>query len=146
MRAISTALGAAMLLIQWSGWLRGYPPALRLAGWLAGRASHRLPGDRARRPFRQATQTAVVIAPLVVLPVLASSSPPDPAWIDGIYDDADHDDVVVLATSVTGDAGAGLAVDMKPALLPIGEVNCASERPALASPAPTTRSRAPPAD
>ena len=32
-------------------------------------------------------------------PSLAYASPPDPSWIPGIYDDADFDDVVGLATS-----------------------------------------------
>ena len=27
---------------------------------------------------------------------LAHASPPDPTWIAGIYDDADHDDVILL--------------------------------------------------
>jgi len=37
---------------------------------------------------------------LVVLTPLAYASPPDPAWISGFFDDGDHDDVVVLVTSV----------------------------------------------
>ena len=51
---------------------------------------------------------------------LAEASPPDPLWIAGIYDDADHDDVVALATSV--------AATLRPAV-------CAGERPSTVSPA-----------
>jgi len=32
---------------------------------------------------------------------LAYASPPDPTWIDGIYDDDDGDDVIVSLTSAT---------------------------------------------
>jgi len=35
-------------------------------------------------------------------PALASASPTDPLHVPGIYDDADHDDVVVATLSVTG--------------------------------------------
>ena len=41
-----------------------------------------------------------VVASLVVVLVagvgLAHASPPDPTWIAGLYDDADHDDVILL--------------------------------------------------
>ena len=37
-----------------------------------------------------------VIPPLMAL---AHASPPDPSWIDGIYDDADLDGVLALVTS-----------------------------------------------
>jgi hypothetical protein len=42
---------------------------------------------------------------------LAHASPPDPTWIQGIYDDADADDVVTRIDSGTGQtppAGPGL--------------------------------------
>src|SRR5262249_48031686 len=29
---------------------------------------------------------------------LAHATPPDPTWISGMYDDADYDDVILLAT------------------------------------------------
>jgi hypothetical protein len=41
---------------------------------------------------------------LVLLVPLAHATPPDPLWIPGIYDDADHDDVVGLLTD-TGQVG-----------------------------------------
>ena len=36
------------------------------------------------------------------LPVLAYASPPDPSWGHGIYDDADHDDIVCLIIASSG--------------------------------------------
>jgi hypothetical protein len=36
----------------------------------------------------------------VVLTPIAWSSPPDPTWISGMYDDADFDDVVTYLTSL----------------------------------------------
>ena len=39
---------------------------------------------------------------LIALVPLADCSPPDPVWIAGIYDAADSDDAVVVATSLDG--------------------------------------------
>ena len=36
------------------------------------------------------------------LRALASASPPDPLWLPGVYDDADHDDVVLAALALVG--------------------------------------------
>jgi len=44
----------------------------------------------------------VLIALLSILPALAEASPPDQAWLAGLYDDADYDDVVRLLTSADG--------------------------------------------
>src|SRR5215468_12517977 len=41
------------------------------------------------------TLLAVVLV-LILLPVIAFASPPDPSWIAGIYDGADGDDIVML--------------------------------------------------
>jgi hypothetical protein len=43
---------------------------------------------------------AIVTRALATLPGLAYASPPDETWIRGLYDSADSDDVVLLATSV----------------------------------------------
>ena len=39
-----------------------------------------------------------LVLPLLIAAVvpLAASSPPDPTWIAGVYDEADYDDVVAL--------------------------------------------------
>ena len=42
--------------------------------------------------------TFVLLACLVGLLALAYASPPDPLWLPGIYDGADHDDEVALLT------------------------------------------------
>jgi|SRR5499426_2065673 len=53
----------------------------------------------ARWPSRlKSLGTFVLLACLVGLSALAHASPPDPVWIPGIYDGADHDDEVALLT------------------------------------------------
>jgi hypothetical protein len=55
--------------------------------------------------------TAWLLIPLVGLTPLAYASPPDQTWIGGFYDDADYDDVVLLAMSL-----AVALADLTPAL------------------------------
>ena len=43
----------------------------------------------------------VLIATLAVLTPAAFASPPDPTWIAGLYDNGDHDDVILLVTSTS---------------------------------------------
>jgi hypothetical protein len=43
----------------------------------------------------------VLIATLVALTPAAFASPPDPTWIAGLYDNGDHDDVILLVTSTS---------------------------------------------
>lgn len=57
----------------------------------------------------------------VAIAVVGYASPIDPSWIPGYYDDADHDDVVILVTESLGlssSPGAALApmpsVDLQP--------------------------------
>jgi len=40
---------------------------------------------------------ALLVVALAGLLPLAYASPPDPSWIEGFWDGADHDDVVLLA-------------------------------------------------
>jgi hypothetical protein len=47
-----------------------------------------------------------LIAILTILVPLAHSDPPDPTWFPGVWDDADYDDVVTLATSSSSIADA----------------------------------------
>jgi hypothetical protein len=56
------------------------------------------------RPFRGVGPAAralllVDLSLLVVLVLLAHAAPPDPSWLAGIYDEADHDDIVGILTS-----------------------------------------------
>lgn len=84
----------------------------------------------------------LLLAP-VALPGLAHASPPDPTWIQGIYDDDDGDSVVTLIASGTGHAPEAVptALPFFAALLliPVPE---RTPLPRWASAAP---SRAPPA-
>jgi len=41
----------------------------------------------------------VLLVAITALTPLAFASPPDPSWVQGIYDDADFDDVVVFIAS-----------------------------------------------
>ena len=59
-----------------------------------------MPGIR-RRTLQQQS-ALVLITALAFLTPAALASPADPTWIPGIYDDGDYDDVVLLATSLSG--------------------------------------------
>ena len=57
---------------------------------------------------------ALLLLPLVGgLTALAYASPPDPAWIEGIYDDGDSDDVIVMITSAAAATAPVLLVDLR---------------------------------
>jgi len=66
---------------------------------------------RSRRSFL----ALLLLVPLVWLTPLAYASPPDQTWIGGFYDDADYDDVVLLAMSLAlalGDIAPALAASL----------------------------------
>jgi hypothetical protein len=72
---------------------------------------------RPRPDTRRSFLALLLLVALVWLTPLAYASPPDQTWIGGFYDDADYDDVVLLAMSLAlalGDlapaAAAGLIV------------------------------------
>jgi hypothetical protein len=44
----------------------------------------------------------LLLLAVTALVPLAYATPPDPTWIGGFWDDADHDDVIVLITSGVG--------------------------------------------
>jgi hypothetical protein len=52
-------------------------------------------------PLRRSILLFVVVA-MLSLAVLAYASPPDPAWISGLWDNGDYDDIILLATSGVG--------------------------------------------
>ena len=67
-----------------------------------------------RRPeMLRRVLTFALLVPLTWLTPLAYASPPDQTWIGGFYDDADYDDVVLLALSL-----AVALADTAPALDP----------------------------
>jgi hypothetical protein len=49
---------------------------------------------------------------LFVLWPFAYASPIDPTWIDGFWDDGDHDDVVILVTSMATAADMNLVAGL----------------------------------
>lgn len=55
------------------------------------------PNARAQRPLRLIAVLLTVA--LATLTPLAHGSPPDPTWIAGLYDDADHDDAILAVTA-----------------------------------------------
>jgi len=63
-------------------------------------------------PWRS-TVIGVLIATIVVLVPLAHADPPDPSWPGGLWDGADYDDVVVLATTVVGATEGGPPYDAR---------------------------------
>jgi hypothetical protein len=64
--------------------------------------------------------TVLLLVPLVWLTPLALASPPDQTWIGGFYDDADYDDVVLLALSLAlALADTAPVLDARPFVLTI---------------------------
>ena len=64
------------------------------------------------RANRQALVVLVVGLLLSLVP-LAHSSPPDPTWMPGVWDNGDYDDIVTLVTSGSGliDAAVDSEID-----------------------------------
>jgi hypothetical protein len=60
-----------------------------------------------------------VVSATAVLPAVAYSSPPDPSWILGIYDDGDFDNVVDMITSATGHVAPVLPAAPRPLQLSV---------------------------
>jgi hypothetical protein len=85
---------------------------------------------------------ALVFALGALIP-LAYASPPDPTWIAGIYDDADHDDVVTLIVGYTGTRSPAEA-HVRPSLLTRASCPDGDEPIVSAAPLSSGRVRAPP--
>jgi hypothetical protein len=77
------------------------------------------------------------------LRALAAASPPDPLWLPGVYDDADHDDAILAVLSLDGSRDDTPATLGPPARLVEG---LRAIRPIAPRPLPPTfqESRAPP--
>jgi hypothetical protein len=72
------------------------------------------PGPSVARLWR----IVFVVMGLALIPVIAAASPPDPAWIGGIYDAADGDEIVTLIDDQAGGTGVeGYAIG-RPLQLP----------------------------
>lgn len=86
----------------------------------------------------------LVLLTLVGLTPLGYASPPDPSWVQGIYDDADYDDVVVMVTSAVAVNAPILLVDLSQTLPPVGLVSQFADDPVAAHPISPLQPRAPP--
>jgi hypothetical protein len=94
--------------------------------------------------------TRVALALLLLLAIggltpLAYASPPDPAWIRGIYDDADYDDVVDLVTSAAAATAPVLLVDLRQIPSLVGPAPQLADDPVPTYSLSSLQSRAPPA-
>src|SRR5262245_43676982 len=60
--------------------------------------------------------SGLLLMALIALRPAAHASPIDPTWIDGFWDDGDHDTVVILITSMVSAADTNLVVALVPLL------------------------------
>ncbi len=86
----------------------------------------------------------LLLAP-VALPGLAHASPPDPAWIQGVYDDGDGDDIVTLTASGPGSLPAFASTDLRFIARLVARLTPTPERMPLALWTAAASPRAPPA-
>ena len=150
MRPIWLAMTVLLLWVQWSPFLRGCLLVPAGSSWKTGRPWPRslsLIGSRARAVIPAVSRVLLVALLLAVpaaLPALAYATPPDPSWINGMYDDADYDDVVVLVTSGTGNVGPTILADLPPIPPPAGGPPPSTEKATFTFSVAAVRPRAPP--
>jgi hypothetical protein len=96
------------------------------------------------RGLEQGLGALLLLVALALHPALAQASPPDPSWIPGIYDDADHDDVVLLLTSDSAAATPAAFATPVPTLPLIGSLAHGLEAAPRAPAGFPVHSRAPP--
>ena len=95
--------------------------------------------DRLHAP-RPSRRSVVLLAFLLIAPVtLAHASLPDQTWVEGIYDQADFDDVVGFLTSSLEAAGSSTAPEAGACLAPAPKlcpatVACPASPPAYSAP------------
>ena len=83
-----------------------------------------------------------IVSALTVLPSVGLASPPDPTWIDGIYDAADFDDVIVAIAWL--ESRIGNTIDIEPKLGPAPDVVFASHPGMVGTTVRGVQARAPP--
>ena len=81
---------------------------------------------------------------LAVLGPVAHSTPPDPTWVAGVWDDADHDDVVTLVTAGNSVADASRLSPFPIVLVPLDLVQELATGVLPACPLAFDQPRAPP--
>jgi hypothetical protein len=85
-----------------------------------------------------------VLFALLTLRSLAFASPPDPSWLDGIYDGADFDDVVVLAAIQVLHPAPAPPVDVAPNEVVVWTLPLSSDQAAPLCQQTPAHPRAPP--
>src|SRR5215813_4192264 len=113
-----------------------------------GEAPRAISGRRARRgrsyisgarrplwPARWCSRVVVLIltGTLLALIPAAHSSPPDPTWIAGLYDDADHDEAILAIIDGTGLVASKSLVISRASLFTARLHSVDSPRPSLSS-------------
>ena len=93
---------------------------------------------------RKAWLAVLFLGVLLTLPPIAHTSPTDPVWIPGLYDDNDYDDVILFITGAVSVVESGLEDPIGPVVVCLGRI--APSRPQLVSARPleSLSARAPP--
>jgi hypothetical protein len=63
-----------------------------------------------------------VVGVLCCARLLAYADPPDPTWIEGFWDDADYDDVIIRITSTTSTIDTDPLYALEPHWVPIWSI------------------------
>jgi hypothetical protein len=104
--------------------------------------SHPRPQLPTRSAQRAITSPMPIVLVLILLPLLAFASPPDPSWVAGFYDGADGDDLVSLVCETSAaNAAASSHIGPLPCLPDISLEGIVRRVPGRHS---TGRPRAPP--
>lgn len=90
------------------------------------------------------TLALLLVVCLISLTSLAYVSPPDPTWTEGLYDDADGDDIIVSLTGAACVVEPAPPVALSPLRVAVSFAPPASPRIVSTDPLPTPPGRAPP--
>lgn len=101
--------------------------------------------SRPRRLLERTLVALFILAAQALHPAAAYASPQDPAWIPGLYDDADHDDVVLLVSSDSVGVVPSALDELRPRFFMVERLAHSGERAAPGPIASAIHSRAPPA-
>jgi|SRR5262245_6739300 len=86
----------------------------------------------------------LLVLAVALLAALGHASPPDPIWLGGVWDGADYDDVVLIATSADAlDDGARLETE-SPKWIVLGDVDTGRPLDRPSAEVVIIRGRAPP--
>lgn len=146
MRSVSLVASALLALSQWAPLFRGSATRV-FSGWLGRVGSWVVGWTRASAAVARLKilPAGLGLIGAAILPALAYASPPDPAWIQGLYDDADYDDVVAMATSGCGSTATGALADCAPTPHLLETLLLSDEWPTLDRRATAVQPRGPPA-